>query len=325
MSSPSRILYVDDDKDSSELARVLLSHSDVDCQIISAESAREGLLLILKENFDLYIFDYKMPEITGIELCRCVRQFDSNTPVLFYSAMARPVDIAKAIEAGANEYLIKPNDLDNLTMTVKRLLNESLLIRSQQSIINTRVDIPIEASSEQVSQPAKIQPLIWKDVFEKSIVSYSKTQFRRLNVINNQTSRKKYNQNQIQTDNVNKSGIRPLLISGAIFTVCVIHFISQITFFQRENILTKEDFPRTENQQSVKTETRNQQSLKTEKQYEAINDAKTLDIETKIGKVASDVAPKTKIVPSRIGMKKQERRESRAERLRRAERILTGV
>ena len=325
MSSASRILYVDDDKDSSELARVILSQSDANCQIISAESAREGLLLILKENFDLYIFDYRMPEISGIDLCRCVRQFDTNTPVLFYSAMARPVDIAKAIEAGANEYLIKPNDLDNLSITVKRLLDESSLTRSRQSIINIRVDTAIEASSEQVSQPAKIQPLIWKDTFEELTVNSLKTQSGRFRVINNRTSRKKYNQNQKQTDNISKLGIRPLLISAAIFTVCVIHFVSQITFFQKENTLTKQDSPQIKNQQSMKTKTQNPQILETEKQYEAINEAKTLDTETKVDKDVPGIPPKTKIVPSRVGMKKQERRESRAERLRRAERILTGV
>jgi CheY-like chemotaxis protein len=321
MASTSRILYVDDDKDSSELARVILSQSGVDCRIISAESAREGLLLILKENFDLYIFDYQMPEISGIELCRCVRQFDSNTPVLFYSAMARPVDIAKAIEAGANKYLIKPNDLDNLSITVRRLLDESLLIKSQQSIIDTRIDTQIEVRSEQVSQIAKKQPLIWRDAFEKLITNSLITPSERFRVIENQAIRKKFNQNQIQKHNSRKSGNRPLLISAAIFIVCVIHFVSQVTFFQKENTLTKQETLQIETQQSSKANTQNQQSYETEKQYEA----KTLDIETKIEKAIPVTPPKTKIVPSRIGLKKQERRETRAERLRRAERVLTGV
>ena len=122
--SSCRILYVDDNSDDRDLAVVMFNYSDTDCQVISAESAEEALWLIEKEPFDAYIFDCWLPEMSGVELCRYIRQFDPDTPILFFSALARPNEVAEALEAGASDYLVKPNDLERLPETVKRYLSE---------------------------------------------------------------------------------------------------------------------------------------------------------------------------------------------------------
>lgn len=124
MSSPCRVLYVDDNRDACELAAAVFNYSDSGCVVVAAESADEALLLIEKEPFDIYIFDYFLPEMSGVELCRYIRQFDSDTPILFFSAMARTADVTEAMAAGADKYLFKPNDLDKLPRTVKRFLDE---------------------------------------------------------------------------------------------------------------------------------------------------------------------------------------------------------
>lgn len=125
MSFPSRILYVDDDNDSCELARVMLNLFDSSWLVTSARSAEEAIALIEKEAFDLYVFDYSLPKISGIELCRYIRRFDSDTPILFFSALARNAEITEAKAAGANEYLLKPNDLEKFPETVKRFLDKN--------------------------------------------------------------------------------------------------------------------------------------------------------------------------------------------------------
>ena len=125
MSAPCRILYVDNNKDSCELAIVMLGFSGVECAITSVESAAQAMRLIVDENFNLYIFDYRLPEISGVDLCRHIREFDRDTPILFFSAVSMPVNIDEAKAAGANEYLVKPNDLDRLSTTVKRFLDKS--------------------------------------------------------------------------------------------------------------------------------------------------------------------------------------------------------
>lgn len=122
--SIARILFVDDDRDSCDLLEFMLSHTDDEFEVRSAATIAEASFLIAEQPFDLYIFDYALRDGTGTELCRQVRRTNRNVPVMFYSAMSRPVDLQTAKNAGANEYLIKPNDLERVLGTVTRLLDE---------------------------------------------------------------------------------------------------------------------------------------------------------------------------------------------------------
>lgn len=89
-TSLSRILCVEDDKDSCSLIEFMLRHEDDGCVVTSAQTAEEAIDLIERQFFDLHIFDYWLPEMTGIELCEKIRQTDKQTPILFFTAMARP-------------------------------------------------------------------------------------------------------------------------------------------------------------------------------------------------------------------------------------------
>lgn len=162
MSSSHQILYVDDNNDSRELVRTLLFYADPDYVVTLAETADKVLGLIERQPFDLYIFDYNMPGMSGIELCRYIRQYDTETPILFFSAMARPVDYAEGVKAGATEYLVKPNDLGKLTEIVKKFLGREIQFTSDRSypeisradfpptILNSRLT-PLELLSDQES------------------------------------------------------------------------------------------------------------------------------------------------------------------------------
>lgn len=116
------ILYVDDDADSCEMISIMLQLADGRYAITAVETAQKALNVLSIQKFDLYILDYHLPEMGGVELCQKIRQTDLITPILFYSAMARKIDKKEALAAGATEYLVKPNDLDRLVRTVERLL-----------------------------------------------------------------------------------------------------------------------------------------------------------------------------------------------------------
>jgi len=122
-SSSRRILYVDDDPDSCLLMGLLLQQFNEDYGVIAVGTIKKALDLINDLGFDLYILDYRMPEMSGVEFCRLIRQTDPETPIMIYSAMSRDADRLEAVNAGANAYLIKPNDLDIFNETVERLLN----------------------------------------------------------------------------------------------------------------------------------------------------------------------------------------------------------
>lgn len=126
MSSSSplrRILYVDDDSDTCLLMSLLIEQSNENYAVSAVESVKKALDLINESAFDLYILDYRMPEMTGVELCRLIRQTDSETPIMIYSAMSRPDDRQNALNAGATAYFVKPNDLERLNETVTQLMN----------------------------------------------------------------------------------------------------------------------------------------------------------------------------------------------------------
>lgn len=125
MSISPRILYVEDNKDSCELLSMMLPlYSDWKCSITTVDNADTALSLMQKQVFDIYIVDYALPGISGIEFCEEIRKSDSRTPIVFYTGMTQECVRKQALNAGANDYLVKPNDLIKLTETIKNLLNK---------------------------------------------------------------------------------------------------------------------------------------------------------------------------------------------------------
>ena len=119
----TRILYAEDDADTRELVTLILESEN--CQVIATETHDEALRLAQTERFDLYLIDNWMPGISGVRLCEQLREFDDYTPVLFYSGAAREVDRERAFLSGAQGYLVKPADGDELVAAVFRLIAES--------------------------------------------------------------------------------------------------------------------------------------------------------------------------------------------------------
>jgi CheY-like chemotaxis protein len=117
-----RILIIDDDCDSYELMQFMLEQANASYQITGVSAPKEGLRLAAARRFDLYLLDYRMNDIDGVEVCRILRQTDTKTPIMFFTSEAHQSVRQEAMLAGANAYLIKPDDLKELTGTVKRLL-----------------------------------------------------------------------------------------------------------------------------------------------------------------------------------------------------------
>src|SRR3982750_2218823 len=108
-----RILCVEDDEDGRELITFAISRAFPKHHIEGVASATRAAELIESLAYDLYVIDSRMPGMSGAELCRWIRGNGSTSPVIFFSA-AMEIDKEKAFDAGANEYLIKPNDFYRL-------------------------------------------------------------------------------------------------------------------------------------------------------------------------------------------------------------------
>ena len=123
-----RILYVEEDQDSCELLVLLLSDSGH--EVATANTMSEGLRLAKSGTFDAYVLGDWFSDGSGLELCRELRLFDPHTPIIFYSALSSDRDRQAAMSAGAQAYLIKPDGLEKIESTVKRLIGNDRAKRS---------------------------------------------------------------------------------------------------------------------------------------------------------------------------------------------------
>jgi DNA-binding response OmpR family regulator len=95
-----------------------------DHDIIATQEIRSALWWARNEQFDLYILNNEFPDGTGLELCRKIKEFDAETPIVFYAEDAAETGKRLAgLSAGARAYLVKP-DVEELAVIVVRLLSE---------------------------------------------------------------------------------------------------------------------------------------------------------------------------------------------------------
>lgn len=115
------ILYVEDDEDTRELVTYVLAQSHY--KVTLAVNADDALMLARTRNFDLYVIDNWMSGGSGVDLCKKLREFDTWTPILFYSGAAFERDRQEAFAAGAQGYLVKPTGPDELIAEVSRIVS----------------------------------------------------------------------------------------------------------------------------------------------------------------------------------------------------------
>jgi len=121
------ILIVDDESAVRGLFASFLGEN-YECE--TAASADEALAVLTNKSFALVISDMMMPGRNGVELLREVRARYPETAVIMISGIDRPQRVRDALRIGASDYLIKPCDLDVLTLSVERALERRVLQRT---------------------------------------------------------------------------------------------------------------------------------------------------------------------------------------------------
>ena len=133
----SKIMIVDDDPNIRELVCTLLKDGGFD--VCEAKDGRGALQHMTEENPDLAVIDLMMPIMDGYELCRKLRQYYENLPVLMLTAKAELPSKVKGFESGADDYLTKPFEGDELLMRVKALLRRYKIEASQSIQIGNMI------------------------------------------------------------------------------------------------------------------------------------------------------------------------------------------
>jgi two-component system KDP operon response regulator KdpE len=123
------VLLIDDDPDLSIMLRTLLRGQDFQIQAIF--SGGEGVRTCEENPPDVVILDILMPEMDGWEVCERIREF-SDVPILILSALGSPGSVARALDAGADDYLIKPIHASLLASRLRTLVRRRLLVQEEQ-------------------------------------------------------------------------------------------------------------------------------------------------------------------------------------------------
>jgi DNA-binding response OmpR family regulator len=101
----TRVLVIDDDTAMTEMLKVTLEPRAF--EVLTAHTGEEGIKGAKTQNPDVIILDLFMPGMDGWQVCKSIRQH-SQVPILILSAINKPGTVAKALDEGADDYLIKP-------------------------------------------------------------------------------------------------------------------------------------------------------------------------------------------------------------------------
>jgi len=93
-------------------------------KITAATNGKAGLEAFNDGKFDLLLLDWMLPKMTGLELCKAIRQMNTKVPILFLTAKDTVQETVEGLKAGANDYIKKPFSFDELVERIKVQLRD---------------------------------------------------------------------------------------------------------------------------------------------------------------------------------------------------------
>ncbi len=152
-----KILLADDDKITrSGIEAFLKSRKH---QTVPVENGKEALEAAAKEDFDLIISDVQMPLMGGLEFLKELRGSGNATPVIIITAFASIENAVKAMKIGANDYLTKPLNLEELKIKIEKINSEALLKKENAELKEKlrRIEFPeIIGDSKAINEVKKL-------------------------------------------------------------------------------------------------------------------------------------------------------------------------
>ncbi|MBR1753372.1 response regulator transcription factor [bacterium] len=130
-----RILIVDDDDEIRELLEFDISQSGYYTD--TAKDGLEGLNKALNNSYDLIILDVMMPKMNGFDVCKNIRQAKLSVPILMLTAKGTIADKTEGFDGGADDYLVKPFDIQEVLLRIRVLLRRNEI--EEDNSINNEV------------------------------------------------------------------------------------------------------------------------------------------------------------------------------------------
>ncbi|MDG1296860.1 MAG: response regulator transcription factor [Saprospiraceae bacterium] len=118
-----RILLVEDEENIRKVVKLNLEMDDY--EVVTTDNGKDAMKYFQEQHFDLIILDIMLPEISGLQICEQIRLTDTETPIIFLTAKDSPPDRVAGLKKGADDYLAKPFNLEELQLRVKKLISRS--------------------------------------------------------------------------------------------------------------------------------------------------------------------------------------------------------
>lgn len=140
MASEPLVLGVDDEAGILRLVKLELTAQGF--RVITASNGRDALVLIEEQRPDIILLDVVMPDLSGFELLRSIRE-RWHTPIIMVTARDREVDKVRGLAAGADDYIVKPFGADELGARIRAVLRRATGIDADQVVVSGRIQVDL--------------------------------------------------------------------------------------------------------------------------------------------------------------------------------------
>ncbi|NUR90722.1 MAG: response regulator transcription factor [Nonomuraea sp.] len=153
MTDPARLLVVDDEPALREALQSSLEFEGY--KVVTANDGQAALEELAREPYDAVLLDVMMPRLDGLTACRRLRQSGNHVPVLMLTARDAVGDRVSGLDAGADDYLVKPFELDELLARVRALLRRSALASVPESGGLSYEDLRMDPATREVTRGSR--------------------------------------------------------------------------------------------------------------------------------------------------------------------------
>ena len=165
MKRPIKILIIEDDSNIAELVQLYMDKNGFSS--ISASDGEEGLELFFNECPDCILLDIMLPKINGWEVCKEIRLENKQVPIIMLTGKGETYDVINGLDIGADDYIVKPFDPNELIARINSVLRRTVLSGSEKDKLqldNIVIDIKeyrVLINNEEVTMAPKEMELFY--------------------------------------------------------------------------------------------------------------------------------------------------------------------
>lgn len=141
----AHILIVEDEESLARVIELELGYENYETTTV--HNGREAFTLLEQQSYDLILLDIMLPEMSGMEILRRFRNFDTTTPVLLLTARDEVYDKVSGLDLGANDYITKPFEMEELLARIRVHLRT---LKKTSSKVLVHQDLRVELDSREV-------------------------------------------------------------------------------------------------------------------------------------------------------------------------------